>query len=57
MWVVVSLIVPPWLHGATRLVAGYDTAAITLLTAFFVVLLSAVTDIVYALLDPRIRLS
>lgn len=32
MWVVVSLIVPPWLHGATRLVAGYDTAAIALLT-------------------------
>jgi ABC-type dipeptide/oligopeptide/nickel transport system permease component len=30
---------------------------ITMLTAFFVVLLGAVVDIVYALLDPRIRLS
>jgi peptide/nickel transport system permease protein len=30
---------------------------ITMLTAFFVVVLSAVTDIVYAVLDPRIRLS
>src|SRR5437588_2814108 len=30
---------------------------ITMLTAFFVVLLGAVVDIVYAMLDPRIRLS
>jgi peptide/nickel transport system permease protein len=30
---------------------------ITMLTAFFVVVLGAVVDIVYALLDPRIRLS
>jgi peptide/nickel transport system permease protein len=30
---------------------------VTMLTAFFVVLLGAVVDIVYALLDPRIRLS
>jgi peptide/nickel transport system permease protein len=30
---------------------------ITLLTAFFVVVLGAVTDILYAVLDPRIRLS
>jgi peptide/nickel transport system permease protein len=30
---------------------------ITLLTAFFVVVLGALTDIVYAVLDPRIRLS
>jgi ABC-type dipeptide/oligopeptide/nickel transport system permease component len=31
--------------------------AIVLLTAFFVVFLSALTDIFYAFLDPRIRLS
>jgi peptide/nickel transport system permease protein len=30
---------------------------ITMFTAFFVVLLSAVVDVVYAVLDPRIRLS
>jgi peptide/nickel transport system permease protein len=30
---------------------------ITMLTAFFVVLLSAVVDVLYAVLDPRIRLS
>jgi len=30
---------------------------VTLLTAFFVVVLGALTDIVYAVLDPRIRLS
>jgi peptide/nickel transport system permease protein len=30
---------------------------VTMLTAFFVVLLGAVVDIVYAMLDPRIRLS
>jgi peptide/nickel transport system permease protein len=30
---------------------------VTMLTAFFVVVLGAVVDIVYALLDPRIRLS
>jgi peptide/nickel transport system permease protein len=30
---------------------------VTMLTAFFVVLLGAVVDILYALLDPRIRLS
>jgi peptide/nickel transport system permease protein len=30
---------------------------ITMFTAFFVVLLSAVVDVIYALLDPRIRLS
>jgi peptide/nickel transport system permease protein len=30
---------------------------ITMLTAFFVVLLGAVVDVVYAFLDPRIRLS
>jgi peptide/nickel transport system permease protein len=30
--------------------------ATTLLAAFFIVLLSAVVDIVYAVLDPRIRL-
>ena len=32
-------------------------AAIVMLAAFFVVLLSAVVDIFYAFLDPRIRLS
>jgi uncharacterized membrane protein len=32
VWIVVSFILPPWLHGATRLVAGYDTAALALLT-------------------------
>jgi peptide/nickel transport system permease protein len=30
---------------------------ITMLTAFFVVVLGAVTDVVYAVLDPRIRLN
>jgi ABC-type dipeptide/oligopeptide/nickel transport system permease component len=30
---------------------------ITMFTAFFVVALSAVVDIIYAILDPRIRLS
>jgi peptide/nickel transport system permease protein len=30
--------------------------AVTLFGAFFVVLFNAVTDIVYAYLDPRIRL-
>jgi ABC-type microcin C transport system permease subunit YejB len=30
---------------------------ITMLTAFFVVLLSATVDVIYAILDPRIRLS
>ena len=52
------------LHGIGQLAATaisnldiITLMAITLLTAFFVVLLSAVTDIVYALLDPRIRLS
>jgi ABC-type dipeptide/oligopeptide/nickel transport system permease component len=29
---------------------------IVMLTAFFVVVLSALIDVVYALLDPRIRL-
>jgi ABC-type dipeptide/oligopeptide/nickel transport system permease component len=29
----------------------------TLFTAFFVVLFSALSDIVYAVLDPRIRLT
>jgi peptide/nickel transport system permease protein len=52
------------LHGIGQLAATaignldiITLMAITLLTAFFVVLLSAVTDILYALLDPRIRLS
>jgi peptide/nickel transport system permease protein len=30
---------------------------ITMFTAFFVVVLSAVVDVIYAILDPRIRLS
>jgi peptide/nickel transport system permease protein len=39
-----NLDVPPILVGA-------------MFTAFFVVVLSAISDIVYALLDPRIRLT
>jgi ABC-type dipeptide/oligopeptide/nickel transport system permease component len=30
---------------------------VTMLTAFFVVVLGALVDIIYAMLDPRIRLS
>jgi peptide/nickel transport system permease protein len=52
------------LHGVGQLAANAIGAldiitlmAIVLLTAFFVVLLSAATDILYAFLDPRIRLS
>jgi peptide/nickel transport system permease protein len=52
------------LHGVGQF-AAYSISAldvppvlvITMLTAFFVVLLGAVVDILYALLDPRIRLS
>jgi peptide/nickel transport system permease protein len=52
------------LHGVGQF-AAYSIRAldvppvlvVTMLTAFFVVLLGAVVDIVYALLDPRIRLS
>jgi peptide/nickel transport system permease protein len=52
------------LHGVGQLAADsigrldiVPLLAIVLLTAFFVVLLSAVMDIVYAYLDPRIRLT
>jgi peptide/nickel transport system permease protein len=52
------------LHGVGQLAATaignldiITLMAVTLLTAFFVVLLSALTDILYAFLDPRIRLS
>jgi peptide/nickel transport system permease protein len=52
------------LHGVGQLAATaisnldiVTLMAIVLLTAFFVVFLSAVTDILYAFLDPRIRLS
>jgi len=52
------------LHGIGQLaataIASLDIItlmAIVLLTAFFVVFLSALTDILYAFLDPRIRLS
>jgi len=52
------------LHGVGQLAATAIGAldiitlmAIVLLTAFFVVFLSAVVDILYAVLDPRIRLS
>jgi peptide/nickel transport system permease protein len=52
------------LHGIGQLAATaisnldlITLMVITMLTAFFVVLLSAVTDILYAFLDPRIRLS
>jgi len=52
------------LHGVGQLAAEAISAldiitlmAIVLLTAFFVVFLSAVVDIFYAFLDPRIRLS
>jgi peptide/nickel transport system permease protein len=52
------------LHGVGQLAATAISAldiitlmAIVLLTAFFVVFLSAVVDILYAVLDPRIRLS
>jgi peptide/nickel transport system permease protein len=52
------------LHGVGQF-AAYSISAldvppvlvITMLTAFFVVVLGAAVDIVYALLDPRIRLS
>ncbi len=52
------------LHGVGQF-AAYSIGAldvppvlvVTMLTAFFVVLLSAVVDIVYAMLDPRIRLA
>jgi len=52
------------LHGVGQF-AAYSIQAldvppvlvVTMLTAFFVVLLGAVVDIVYAMLDPRIRLS
>jgi peptide/nickel transport system permease protein len=52
------------LHGvgqfAAQSIASLDVPpvlVITMLTAFFVVVLGAVVDIVYALLDPRIRLA
>jgi peptide/nickel transport system permease protein len=52
------------LHGVGQLAATAISAldiitlmAIVLLTAFFVVFFSALTDIFYAFLDPRIRLS
>ena len=52
------------LHGvgqfAAQSIASLDVPpvlVITMLTAFFVVVLGAVVDIVYALLDPRIRLT
>jgi len=52
------------LHGVGQF-AAYSISAldvppvlvVTMLTAFFVVLLGAVVDILYALLDPRIRLA
>jgi peptide/nickel transport system permease protein len=51
------------LHGvgqfAADSIARLDVPPIlvvTMLTAFFVVLLSALADIIYAVLDPRIRL-
>jgi len=52
------------LHGVGQF-AAYSISAldvppvlvVTMLTAFFVVLFSAVVDIVYAVLDPRIRLT
>ena len=31
VWVAVYFILPTWMHGATRFVAGYDVAALTLL--------------------------
>jgi peptide/nickel transport system permease protein len=52
------------LHGVGQLAADAIgrldvpvVLVVTMLTAFFVVLLGAVVDIVYAMLDPRIRLS
>jgi peptide/nickel transport system permease protein len=52
------------LHGvgqfAADAIARLDVPpvlVVTMLTAFFVVLLGAVVDIIYAVLDPRIRLS
>jgi peptide/nickel transport system permease protein len=52
------------LHGVGQF-AAYSISAldvppvlvVTMLTAFFVVVLGAVVDIIYALLDPRIRLT
>lgn len=52
------------LHGVGQF-AAYSISAldvppvlvVTMLTAFFVVVLGAVVDVVYAMLDPRIRLS
>ncbi len=52
------------LHGVGELaytsVGNFDTVtllSIVMLTAFFVVLMSALIDILYAVLDPRIRLT
>ncbi len=52
------------LHGVGQFAADSISAldvppvlVVTMLTAFFVVLLGAVVDILYALLDPRIRLA
>jgi peptide/nickel transport system permease protein len=52
------------LHGVGQFLADAierldvpPVLVVTMLTAFFVVLLGAVVDIVYAMLDPRIRLS
>ena len=39
--VVVYVVVPAWLHGATRFVAAYDAAIVTLLTFFWKVGLHA----------------
>ena len=52
------------LHGVGQLAADsirrldiIPILAIVMLTAFFVVILGALIDVLYALLDPRIRLS
>jgi peptide/nickel transport system permease protein len=52
------------LHGVGQFAADSISAldvppvlVVTMFTAFFVVLLGAVVDIIYAMLDPRIRLS
>ncbi len=52
------------LHGVGQLAADsigrldiIPLLAIVLLTAFFVVFLNAVIDVLYAYLDPRIRLT
>ena len=52
------------LHGVGQYVAGAiqqldepPVLVVTMFGAFFVVILSAIVDIIYAILDPRIRLS